>query len=88
LTTEEFCFLGEEISVFTAASRSAPGYIQLPVYWAQGVSFTEGKVEGHEADHSPPSRAEIKNAWSYTSTPSYVSMMWYLIKQRDTLKGP
>jgi len=22
------------------------------------------------ADHSPPSRAEIKNAWSYTSTSS------------------
>jgi hypothetical protein len=23
----------------------------------------------HEADHSPPSSAEVKNAWSYTSTP-------------------
>jgi hypothetical protein len=22
-----------------------------------------------EADHSPPSTAEVKNAWSYTSTP-------------------
>jgi hypothetical protein len=22
-----------------------------------------------EADHSPPSNAEIKNAWNYTSTP-------------------
>jgi hypothetical protein len=22
-----------------------------------------------EADHSPPSSAEVKNAWSYTSTP-------------------
>jgi hypothetical protein len=24
---------------------------------------------GREADHSPPSSAEIKNAWSYTSIP-------------------
>jgi len=24
---------------------------------------------GREADHSPPSRAEVKNAWSYTCTP-------------------
>jgi hypothetical protein len=24
---------------------------------------------GREADHLPPSSAEVKNAWSYTSTP-------------------
>jgi hypothetical protein len=27
------------------------------------------KRPGGEADHSPPSSAEAKNAWSYTSTP-------------------
>jgi hypothetical protein len=27
------------------------------------------KWPGHEADHSPPFSAEVKNAWSYTSTP-------------------
>jgi hypothetical protein len=27
------------------------------------------KRSGREADHSPPSRAEVKNAWRYTSTP-------------------
>jgi hypothetical protein len=26
------------------------------------------KRPGHEADHSPPSSAEVKNAWNYTST--------------------
>jgi hypothetical protein len=30
-----------------------------------------------EADHLPPSSAEVKNAWSYTSTPPYVFMMWH-----------
>jgi hypothetical protein len=28
------------------------------------------KRPGRKADHSPPSSAEVKNAWSYTSTPS------------------
>jgi hypothetical protein len=27
------------------------------------------KWAGHETDHSPLSSAEVKNAWSYTSTP-------------------
>jgi hypothetical protein len=35
---------------------------------------TRGSLPGEkrperEADHSPPSSAEVKNAWSYTSTP-------------------
>jgi hypothetical protein len=33
----------------------------------QGL-FPGLKRPGREADHSPPSSAEIKNAWSYTST--------------------
>jgi hypothetical protein len=35
-----------------------------PALGYQGV-----KRPGHEADHSPPSSAEVKNAWSYTSAP-------------------
>jgi len=27
------------------------------------------KQSGHKANHSPPSRVEVKNEWSYTSTP-------------------
>jgi hypothetical protein len=30
---------------------------------------TRGSFPGREADHSRPSSAEVKNAWSYTSTP-------------------
>jgi len=29
-----------------------------------------------EADYSPPSSAELKNAWSYTSTRRYAFMEW------------
>jgi hypothetical protein len=32
---------------------------------------------------SPPSRAEVKNVWSYTSSPQYVFTMWCLVKQGD-----
>jgi hypothetical protein len=33
-------------------------------------SFPGVKRSGREADHSPPSSAEVKNAWSYTSAPN------------------
>jgi hypothetical protein len=36
----------------------------------------EGKVVGSEADHLPPSGAEVKNARSYTFTVPYVFMAW------------
>jgi hypothetical protein len=45
-------------------------------------SSPEVKRSGSEADHSPPSRAEAKNAWSYTSTP-YVFKAWCLVKHWD-----
>jgi len=32
--------------------------------------------------HPPQSSAEIKNAWSYTSTPQYIFIVWYLVKAR------
>jgi hypothetical protein len=35
----------------------------------------------HEADHSLPFHAKVKNAQSYTSTSPYVFMAWCLLKQ-------
>jgi hypothetical protein len=40
---------------------------------------------GSEADHSPPSSAEVKNAWSYTSTPKYFFIVRYLVKHRNNV---
>jgi hypothetical protein len=45
-------------------------------------SFPGVKRPGREADHSPPSSAEVKNAWSYTSTPQFVFIAWCLVKHR------
>jgi hypothetical protein len=42
---------------------------------------------GHEADHSPPSTAEVKSEWSYASTPSYVFIAQCLVKHRMRLHG-
>jgi len=41
------------------------------------------KHPGYIADHSPPSSGNVKNAWSYTSTPPYVFMAWSLVKHMD-----
>jgi hypothetical protein len=38
--------------------------------------FLSVKAAGTWADDSPPASAEVKNAWSYTSTPQIVFMAW------------
>jgi hypothetical protein len=54
---------------FTTVSRMALGPTQPPIQWVPGALSLGIKRPGREADHSPPSSAEVKNAWSYTSTP-------------------
>jgi len=39
------------------------------------------KRPGREADHLSLSSDEVRNAWTYPSTPPYVFMAWCLIKQ-------
>jgi hypothetical protein len=58
---------GLRIFLFTTVFRRALGPIQPPIQsipWALSLGV---KRLGHEADHSPLSSADIKNAWSYTS---------------------
>jgi hypothetical protein len=45
------------------------GLTQPPIRWVPGALSLGVKRPGREADHSPPSSAEVKNACSYTSTP-------------------
>jgi hypothetical protein len=57
------------IFLFTTASRPALVSSQPPIQWVPGALSLRVKRQGREADHSPASRAEAKNAWSYTCTP-------------------
>jgi len=54
---------------FATASIPTLGPIQLPVKWVSGAFSLGVKWSVREVDHSPPSSAEVKNGWSYISTP-------------------
>jgi hypothetical protein len=74
---------GMGIFHFTTVSRMVLGPTQPSIQWVPGALSLEVKWPRREADHSPPSSAEVKNAWSYTSTPQNVFMAWCLVKHRD-----
>jgi hypothetical protein len=51
---------GLGIFLFTTASRTALGPTQPPIQWVPGALSLVLKRPGREADHSPPSSAEVK----------------------------
>jgi hypothetical protein len=60
---------GLRIFLFTTASRPALGATKPPIQWVAGDLSLGVKRPRREADYSPPSNAEVKSAWNYTSTP-------------------
>jgi hypothetical protein len=40
-----------------------------PLFSRYRFPFAGVRLPGYEGNHSPPSSAEVKNVWSYTSTP-------------------
>jgi hypothetical protein len=69
--------------LFTAASRTALRPTQPPTEGVPGALSLWVKRPGREANHSPPSSAEVTNAWSYTSTPQYAFRLWCLVNHSD-----
>jgi hypothetical protein len=70
----------DEVDFFRPRSRSSsPGGVknfyfcklstQPPVQWVPGALSPGVKRPGREDDHSPPTSAEVKKIWIYTSTP-------------------
>jgi hypothetical protein len=51
---------GLGIFLFTTASRTALAPTQPPIQWVSGALSLGVKRPGREADHSPPSSAEVK----------------------------
>jgi hypothetical protein len=76
---------GLGIFLFNTASGTALGSTQHPIQWVLGALSLGVKRPGREADHSPLSSAEIKNAWSYTPLPQYTFMAWCFVKARGQL---
>jgi hypothetical protein len=76
---------GLGIFLFTTVSRTALEPIQTPIQWVPVTLSLEVKQPVREADHSPPSSTEDKNAWSYTSTPQYAFMAWCSVKAQGQL---
>jgi hypothetical protein len=74
---------GLEIFLFTTLSRPVLGPTQPPIQWIPGALSLGVKRERREADHSPPSSSEVKNAWSYTSTPPTPSWRGAELKHRN-----
>jgi hypothetical protein len=55
--------------LFSTSFRPAREPTQPPSQWVPAV-----KRQGREPDHSPPTRADVKKTWPYTSTPPYAFM--------------
>jgi hypothetical protein len=71
---------GLGIFLLTTASRPALGPTQPPIQWVPGALSLGVNQPGREVDHLPPSSAEVKIVWSYTSTSQYAFMAWCPVK--------
>jgi hypothetical protein len=58
----------------TAFIKEVTGVHPTSYTMGTGGSFPGVKQPGREADHSPPTSAEVKKMWIYTSTPPYAFM--------------
>jgi hypothetical protein len=54
------------VRFFSAASGAHPASYRMDTGALSGRGV---KRPGREAGHSPPASAEVKNTWTYTSTP-------------------
>jgi hypothetical protein len=61
--------------IFSSLRCPDLGSTQLPIQWVPGALSPGVKRPRREADHSPPTSAEVKKMWIYTSTPSYAFMV-------------
>jgi hypothetical protein len=68
--------------LFTTASRTVLRPTQPPSQWVPRALSLGVKRPGRETDNSPPSSAEVNNAWSYTSNSPICLHGVYSVKRR------
>jgi hypothetical protein len=66
--------------LLTSASRAALGPTQS-IQWVSGAISLGVKRPERKPNHSSQSSAEVRNAWSYTSTPPIALMAWCSVKK-------
>jgi hypothetical protein len=66
---------GRSSNHFFMSSRLVLEPTQPPIQWVPGALSPGVKRPGREDDNSPPSIAEVKKTWVYTSTAPYVFMV-------------
>jgi hypothetical protein len=67
---------GQEFSFLHVIQTGSGAPTQPPIEGVPGALSPGVKWQGREADHSPPTNAEVKKMWIYTSTPPYVFMSY------------
>lgn len=66
------------ICLLAMTSRCAARGTQHPIRLGRGVNWPEG-----EDGHSTPSGSDVKNMWSYISTPPYAFVVCCLVKHKE-----
>jgi hypothetical protein len=64
------------ISVGSTVSRLVPGPLQAHIGLLPGALYWGLKQSGREADHTPPSSANVKNAWGFMYITPFVFLAW------------
>jgi hypothetical protein len=64
---------------FFVLPTPALGSTQPPIQFVPGALYLGVKRPGREADQSPPTTAEAKKTWIYTSTATYAFMEQYSV---------
>jgi hypothetical protein len=67
------------VSTYNLTVTQYPCICVPPIQWVPGDLSPGLKRPGREADHSPPTSAEVKKTWIYTLTSPYVFMAWCLV---------
>jgi hypothetical protein len=75
--------VGLGIFLFYTMSILALRPTQAPIQWIAGVLSLGVKRPRREADHSPPSSAEITMYGAILPLPLDVFMAWCIVKHRD-----
>jgi hypothetical protein len=67
------------VSTYNNKITQYPCFCVSHINWVPGDLSPVIKRPGREADHSPPTSAEVKKTWTYTCTPPYVFMAWCIV---------